>query len=193
MTAAKFIVHYLSIFAAACALLGGCMTYQYNGKSYSSEGDALAAQQQRYALALVDIKPTSHPVGGSLRMYFVDRDTAAKVLTELAGDMRGATADYLLNSTYEKVRFTRDAIEKRRIFDRVELEYSSGTHRNSEADACVLYYYAPASSNQSWYFISKQVPRTRVRFDDTESDLRERTLYFLDLLEYLARGDCVTP
>lgn len=65
---------------------------------------------------------------------------------------------------------------------------SSGEHRRAEADAYVLYYYAPAASNQSWYFVSQRVPRTPVRFDAAESDIAERTLYFLDMLEYLARG-----
>jgi len=165
------------------------MAYPYNGSVYFSEGEALAAQRQRLSDALANIEPTDHPVGGVLRMYFVDRDTATKVLTELADDMPGATADYLLKAAYEKVRFTRDAIEKRRIFDRVELEYWDGEHHDPDPGAYVLYYYA-SLSHQSWYFIGKKVPpRTPVRFDNTQVNLAKRTIFFLDSLETLARAE----
>jgi hypothetical protein len=170
-------------------LLCGCTPYLYNGKTYYSEGEAVAAQRERHAQALADIQPTDHPVGGVLRMYFVDRDTAAKVLTELAGDVPDAMANYVLNATYAKVQFTRDAIAKRKIFDRVELEYWDGEHHDPEPDAYVLYYY-PSLTHASWYFIGRQVPpRTPVRFDDAQSDLAKRTIFFLDTLETLARAE----
>jgi len=174
--------------AALCAFLCGCVPYQYNGKTYYSEGEALAAQRQRHAQALAEIQPTDHPVGGVLRMYFVDRDTAEKGLTELATDIPGATADYFVSAAFEKVQFTRDAIVKRRIFDKVELQYSDGEHHDPDPDAYVLYYYA-SLAHQSWYFIGRRAPpRTPIQFDNAQSDLVARTIPFLDRLETLARA-----
>lgn len=177
------------IILALGALLtaSGCMTYRYDGKPYKSESEALAVQKQRQEQALADIQPTKNPVHGTLRIYFIDQDTAPKVL--VVGNTQGAAADYVLKLTYNSARFMRDAIEKRKIFDKVELKYGSGQYHEPEPDAYVLFFYAPSTTSQSWYFVGKRVPRTPVQFDLGESDLAKRFGYFMDTLETLARAD----
>jgi hypothetical protein len=177
----------LTLFVLATVLAGcAASSYKYNNVSYHSETEALSAQQERFKVLIAEIHPVGNKVGGTLRMYFPDQDVGRQIL--VTGNKTSVYADYVLKARYADTKFIRDVIEKRAIFDKVDLRYSKGDHKSSEADADVLYYFGSTDGTYGWYFVGKRIPRTPVQFDSGAKGA-DRLEFFLETLEGLARAD----
>ena len=169
--------------------LGGCGTYRYDGQTFKTPGEALAHQDRVLSAGVQGLKPAQARIGSTLKIYFPNQDVIrAKTIT---GNPSAGGSDYLVSATVADVRKVKEAFERRKAFDSVELVFSQGEHRKAEPGVHVLYFYAESPQILGWYYIGTVVPKSPVAFDRGTADKTEKYRLFTESVESLALAEKV--
>jgi hypothetical protein len=170
---------------ATCAVvlsLSGCMTYKYDGKTYHSKDEAVAAERAYYDRVLSEIKPLEAPVAQHARFCI----PSSQIVYERATHGGAAGRQYVAETIEIAMKYVYDSLQKRRIFTTVDFEWTNGDHVTPTSGEDVIYFYLPEPKTGGYYFLSDAVKRTPVTFDRGNPDPTGRMMYFLDSVQSLA-------
>lgn len=150
----------LALGVAGCAPLA----YRYDGQSYDTRAAAEAAAAADRAAHLARIEPLPAPLGGSVRIIVPSKAGALQRAVR-RGTEEGR--DYVASAMTANVRLWAEAILKRNIFARAEIEETDyPDHAAAPADGAVIYaYVAPDARAFAWYYRAPAKSRVPIDYD----------------------------
>lgn len=170
-------------------LLGGCvpLTYRYDGRDFGSRAEAEAAAASDRDAKLAQIAPLPAPLADAARIIVPSKIGALqRVIRGGTGDGR----DYVGTALSRGIRLWADAIAKRNIFARIEIEETDyPDHVESPAVGAVIYLYiAPDVKALNWYYLTPKKSRIPVNYDRGVTG-QKRLESFIEGVEALARQE----
>jgi S1-C subfamily serine protease len=152
----KFKFNIFLIFLTLISLTA-CATYTYNGRTFSSSGEAEQAQREHLLKSLGEISPSAKKLGGKLKVLIPKRSVLKTQIKKKYGErLLLEQLKFLTNTTFESLLFTYKTVKKYNLFDEVQLEKSSNSEDKpvlGEFDHAIWAYYTPESSG--WLLFSK--------------------------------------
>jgi len=146
------------------AVLGCTPNYSYRGVQYSSPAGVLAAQERHLDSLLNGIEPRSRPVAGQARVVIPDKKALLDRGVKPAGSPE--VRDYYASIFYNMVQFVPRAIEKRNIFERVEVQETATPEFLPPARGIItIYRYVSSDADAGWYYSSETTPRARININ----------------------------
>jgi hypothetical protein len=189
--------------AGICFAIAGCAThavYFYDGKQYPSADAFYSGIQSLNRPAVDEIVPLPAPVTNRRLAFGFPAPDAV-----LAGSVRNHTAlkgqapvglaleqyTTLAQSTALTTRATFDAIQRRGIYKSVRYVPldSLTSSLAASADEDVLYWYEPAPSAGTWYFVSAKSGKQVFAYDRAQPSVAARMKAFVDALQLQAVRD----
>jgi hypothetical protein len=145
-----------SLMLMSCAKIN----YNYNSVSYESPELALAAQKAEYDEFLSKMTPTRDPIHGSAiivipTVAYNEKNFVSFTGFEPSGEMKRKMADYTGTLLYNRNRYECEAVEKRRIFDKVTFA-SSDNPENSYFDEDFALLYFKKDGAGRWFLKRKK-------------------------------------
>jgi len=183
--------------AAAFALLtlAGCATtrYTFNGESYRSGTDALAAQKDYLDKLLTEIKSRDNTIDTKVLVVLPAPTTIEALGIKRTGTPKQELIDYLTQFTVSDHQFFVDALRKSKLFKQVDLRVAEHTLKEArmaeDRYSAVIYYHLVSPTQFGWYLIkpnvdtpaqinsdaiAKGAPRIESWIDSVESAYKKR-------------------
>lgn len=162
--------------------------YRVNGKTYTDRKEAEAADQASRAAILAGITPRSSPVAALGRIVMPSKALIAGRLLGEGGSVEAK--DFVATAVYAGMRDLTEAIRKRNIFERLEVEETSdGDAVKPKPGEVVIYYFKPDKTTGGWNYISTSTKRTPLHFDEANPDKVAKVMYLIDHIEGLAAAE----
>jgi hypothetical protein len=126
-------------------IFASCTYYTVNDRRFDNKQDALAAYQQQSQAILAEISPTETPIGGSIKIVLPTRQQVEESGIEKTGSATPEQIDYVATAFLLGLDAMADAVVKRKLFDRVDIEHAPSSEQPSAgSDDFVLWFYQPA-------------------------------------------------
>jgi len=171
----------------------GKIIYNYNNISYESPELALAAQQAEYNEFLSRVTPTKTPIGGSATIVVPTIDYNEKNFVFFTGEpseeMKKRMSHYVATRLFNGNRYEGEAIEKRRIFDKVSFITSDNPENALFNEEVALLYFKKDGIGQ-WFLKRKKDTSKLINIEGTSTALPplQRMILWLDNVEKAARS-----
>jgi hypothetical protein len=171
--------------------LGGYqpLMFKLGGETFSSKEEALARMDKKVDEALSGISPSKTPLHGTATVVIptIERiqRTGTKSWGNLSENNKMESIDYVSKYTNKSLESTYKAIEKRQIFDKVNLVHSPTPDDASAGTGdYVIYYDNPSPGLDQWYVKGKDWASPRpVNANKAIPGGTQRTASWLDDLE----------
>lgn len=135
-------------------------SYTYNYVAYEEPEPALAAQKADIDAILSKITPTNHPIGGSAvvilpSVSYLERNFPVVWKgVEPSQEFKEKASNFFATSTINNMRSRGQALEKRRIFDRVVIVNSDNPENASFDEEIALLLFK--KDGEAQWFLSKK-------------------------------------
>jgi hypothetical protein len=140
------------------ALLAGCVTYQYNGSSYHSSEEALAAQKQHEDEILAKITRLPSSINGTALVIVPSKATVAALGVTRKGNPDPALIDYVASTLFNDYSYFSKYLEASRAFSSVEartVDHPVGEARNAAGKYAAVIYLQMSSPEQVGWMLLK--------------------------------------
>ncbi len=158
------------LLCALLLLLGGCVTYTYNGGSYHSADEALAAQQQFNDQTLAHVTRLKHADPGTALVILPSRSTIEANGVTRTGTPDHKVIDYVVTLLSNDYSYFPRYLEASGAFAKVEnrvVDYPLREAHDAQGKYAAVVYLHMISPQQVGWFVLKpgaQAP-TAVNFD----------------------------
>lgn len=181
---------YTMAIAILALMLSACATpvYRVGDKSFADRKDAEAARKASADTTLAKISPRTTPVAKTGRVIILSKALVAGRVLREGGNPEGR--DYVATAVFAGMQDIAEAIRKRNIFERLDVEETSdGGQVTPKPGEVAIYFYKPDRNAGGWNYVSESTKRTPLHFDETNPDHAGRFMYFLDRIEALAAAE----
>ena len=183
----------LSLILVSCAAR---VIYTYNNVNYESPEPAIAAHKSECDAIVSRITPTSHPVGGSAIIFLPSKENLKKIIVlvskgkEPSQESKDKIRDFTATMLLDDFRAYGDALEKRRIFDRVAIAHNDDPETVSFNEDTALLRLIKDGESQ-WFMkkkksnLSELIPIERI---SAALPPEQRLIIWLDNVEKAAKN-----
>ena len=173
----------------SAALLAGCASvkYTYGTQTFSTSGEALAAQRANLDGILAAIQPTSTPVHGKALVALPSRTEVRKHYVHITGNaslLGQEQLDYVCATLEADHEMLANAMQKRGVFDQLTTTQAEDPAAVSIGGNEFLIY----CDIDGWFIKTPKSSPYKVVMDASAAPGLPRTRAFLDTLEQTARG-----
>ncbi|MBK7414123.1 MAG: hypothetical protein IPJ38_02385 [Dechloromonas sp.] len=179
----------------ALLALSGCVTtkYTFNGESYRSSPDALAAQKVFLDKLLAEIKSRDNTIDAKVLVVTPAASTIEALGIKRTGTPKQEQIDFMTQFTVSDQLFFVDALKKSKLFKQVESRVAEHTLKEArlaeEKYSAVIYFHLVSPTQGGWYLIksgidaptqinsdaiAKGAPRIESWIDSIESAYKKR-------------------
>lgn len=131
------------------------------------------------------VKPRTSPILDEGIIYILDRDTVLRlgVYTE---NTKSEAASFVSKVMYYGFSNVAKMIERRNIFERVQIIESDGSRKLADPDGRpVIYLHMPHKKASGWYYVSNKTDQTPLSFDMGNAKEFNRYYYLVETVEGL--------
>jgi hypothetical protein len=182
------LILYLSLIACA-----GTIKYSYNHVIYDSPEPALAVQKAENDVILSAVEPINHPVGGSVIVVLPSKSYFVRNMVDWKGhEPREQIKEQINNFNFtlknNDLRARGEALEKRRIFDRVVITDNDNPEQIAFTEDTGLFFFKKYGKEQ--WFLKKKNSNTMIEIEETSTAFpkAQRLMWWLDNIEKIARN-----
>ena len=176
------------VLVMATAVLGCTPNYTYRGVQYSSPAGVLAAQERHLDSLLNGIEARPRPIAGHARVVIPDKEALLERGVKPGGSAE--VRDYYASVFNNMVQFVPRAIEKRHIFERVDVQVTATPEFLGPTPGVItIYRYVSSDENAGWYYSSETTPRARINMDFRVRDVARLYNSLLHSIEVLAEKE----
>lgn len=175
--------------ALIVGVITSCTQYTVGDQAFRSKEEALAAHQHQLVVTLAAISRTQEPVGGSVRIVLPTRERIAATGLTTQGSPSEEVIDYLVTTQFRDFETMAYAVEKRVIFDRVDIEHSDEMEKpEAGGHDFVLWFYQPAPTAFQWFLRDASTDAAReIPLDQSKTAGPDRVRAWLGAIERAAR------
>lgn len=143
--------------------LSGCATmrYTFDGESYRSSADALAAQKDHLDKLLTDIKIRDTTIDAKVMVLTPAPATIEALGIKRTGTPKQELIDYITKFSVADQQLFVDALRKSKLFNQVESRVAEHTLKEAriaeDKYAAVIYFHLVSPTQVGWYLIKAGV------------------------------------
>ncbi len=189
-TLKKGLILTMYLMLISCA---GKVTYNYNNVEYESPETALESQKAEIDTILNKITPTSYPIGGSAVVVLPSKLYAEKNFIVWKGpepseEQKVKSTNYIANIILNNWRSRGEALQKRRIFNRVIITNDDDPENASFNEDIAIVLFKKEGKEQ--WFLRKKDANTILAIEEVSTAFPkfQRLMWWLDNVEKMARG-----